>query len=96
MIFVLLKIFREQFPFLHSLVSFCIMFKRRPLDCLSPLSLSTVIPTLMTKVMMIMVRMMTSSCFGEVGDNYIKKGGIGRRSRREVTFVRFMLITPLD
>ena len=39
---------------------------------------------------------MTSSCYGEVGDNYIKKGGIGRRSRREVTFVRFMLITPLD
>ena len=32
----------------------------------------------------------------EVGDNYIKKPGIGLRTRREVTFVRFMLITPLD
>ena len=37
------KIFVKQFPFLHSLVSFCIVFNRRPPDSLSPF-LSTAAP----------------------------------------------------
>ena len=101
-----LKICWKQFPFLHSLVSFCIiLFRRRTPDCLSPF-LSTP-PVIATKLMMmilvniILVMTKTSRwchCRGwwpqEVGDNYIKKPGIGLRTRREVTFVRFMLITP--
>ena len=110
-----LKICRKQFPFLHSLVSFCIiLFRRRTPDCLSPfLSTPPVIATtswwgwsrwwswgwwrwrwhlMMTKTSR------RCHCRGwwpqEVGDNYIKKPGIGLRTRREVTFVRFMLITP--